>query len=69
MTTKGGKEVGLGGLRGQMIALQGPWGPQRGGLEGARGSKGGPTGSQVVMDWAYRVSKGQGVGLEGPRGS
>ena len=68
MTTRGNKGVGLGGLRGQMIALQGPWGPR---------SR--PRGSRGVKRWAYRIPgghglgqqgpEGQGVGLQGPRGS
>ena len=39
------------------------------GLQGPRGSRGRPTGSQRVKGYAYRVQGGQGVGLEGPRGS
>ena len=36
---------------------------------GCRGVKGRPTGSQGVKGKAYRVPGGQGVGLQGPRGS
>ena len=39
------------------------------GLQGLRGSGGGPTGLQGVNGYAKRVPKGQGVGLQGPRGS
>ena len=39
------------------------------GLEGPRGSRGRPSGSQGVKEYAYRVPGGQGLGLQGPRGS
>ena len=49
------------------------------GLEGSRGSRGRPSGSQGVKRLVYRVPRGQGlgqqvlggqgVGLQGPRGS
>ena len=39
------------------------------GLEGPRGSRGRPSGSQGVKGWAFRVPGGPGVGLQGPRGS
>ena len=39
------------------------------GLQGLRGSGGGPTGLQGVNGYAKRVPKGQGVGPQGPRGS
>ena len=39
------------------------------GLQGPRGSRGRPRGSQGVEGLAYRVPGGQGVGLKGPRGS
>ena len=43
-------------------------GGQGEGLQGLRGSRGRPTGSQGVKEKAYRVPGGQGVGLQGPRG-
>ena len=39
------------------------------GIQDNRGSRGRPTGSQVVKGYAYRVSGGQGAGLEGTMGS
>ena len=39
------------------------------GLEGPRGSRGRPTGSQRVKGYAYRVLGCQGLGLQGTRGS
>ena len=46
------------GIGGQGVGLQGP-----------RGSRGRPTGSQGAKGLAYRVPGGQGVGLQGLRGS
>ena len=37
------------------------------GLQGPRGSRGWPTGSQGVNRLAYMVPGGQGVDLQGPR--
>ena len=48
------------------IGLQGPRGHGVG-LEGHRGSRGRPTGSQGVKVKAYIVPVGQGVGLQGPK--
>ena len=39
------------------------------GLQVPRGSRNGPTGSQGVKEWAYRVPLGKGMGLQGLRGS
>ena len=39
------------------------------GLQGPRGSRGRPTGSQGVKGWAYRIPGGHGLGLQGPEGS
>ena len=41
------------------------------GLQGPRGSRGRPTGSQEFNGLAYRVTGGEGVGVhvQGPRGS
>ena len=38
-------------------------------LQGPRGSRGRPTGTQGDKGWASRVPGGQGVDLKGPRGS
>ena len=38
------------------------------GIQGPKGSRGWPIGSQVE-GYPYRVQGGQGVGLQGPRGS
>ena len=39
------------------------------GIEVLLGSRGGPKGSQGVKGLAYWVPGGQGIGLQGPRGS
>ena len=44
-------------------------GGQAVGLEGPRGSKGRPTGSQAVRGWPCRVPGDQRVGFQGLRGS
>ena len=52
------------GVKGQAYRVPGG---QVVGLEGPRGSRGGPTGSQGAKGWAYRIPGGKGVGLQGPR--
>ena len=57
-------------LGGQVVGLQGPM-RSTGGPTGSQGVKGfqGVMGFQEVMGYAKRVPRGQGMGLEGPKGS